>query len=68
MFGCLPFLVSFSDTFHKPGFKQQAHILHLLFNVLDTPAIKASLWDATVKVNWSLSWAHLMAHFISRPQ
>uniref|UniRef100_A0A7S0WF70 Importin N-terminal domain-containing protein n=1 Tax=Chlamydomonas leiostraca TaxID=1034604 RepID=A0A7S0WF70_9CHLO len=38
-----------TDSFHKPGFKLHAHILHHLFNVLDTNAIKAPLWDVAAK-------------------
>jgi len=36
-----------TDTFHKPGFKLQARILHHLFAVLQTGAIKAPLWDVS---------------------
>lgn len=35
-----------TDTFHKPGFKLQARILHHLFTVVQSDAIKAPLWDA----------------------
>jgi exportin-1 len=35
-----------TDTFHKPGFKMQARILHHLFGVVQGGAIKAPLWDA----------------------
>ena len=34
-----------TDTFHKPGFKLQARILHHLFAIVQTDAIKAPLWD-----------------------
>lgn len=34
-----------TDTFHKPGFKLQARILHHLFSIVQTDAIKAPLWD-----------------------
>lgn len=34
-----------TDTFHKPGFKLQARILHHLFWVVGTETIKAPLWD-----------------------
>jgi exportin-1 len=34
-----------TDTFHKPGFKMQARILHHLFGVVQGDAIKAPLWD-----------------------
>lgn len=34
-----------TDTFHKPGFKLQARILHHLFGVVQTDAIKAPIWD-----------------------
>lgn len=34
------------DTFHKPGFKQHAKILHLLFTAVQTEgAIQGPLWD-----------------------
>jgi exportin-1 len=36
-----------TDTFHKPGFKLQARILHHLFSIIQTDAIKAPLWDVT---------------------
>lgn len=36
-----------TDTFHKPGFKLQARILHHLFSIVQTNAIKAPLWDVT---------------------
>eukprot|EP00887_Chlorella_sp_A99_P002494 scaffold10.g2494.t1 len=35
-----------TDTFHKPGFKLQARILHHLFSVVKGDAIKAPIWDA----------------------
>ena len=35
-----------TDTFHKPGFKLQTRILHHLFSVVQTDAIKGPLWDA----------------------
>lgn len=38
-----------TDSFHKPGFKQHAAILYELFNVLDSNAIKAPLWDVAAK-------------------
>ena len=34
-----------ADTFHKPGFKMHAKILHHLFHVIATDVIKAPLWD-----------------------
>jgi exportin-1 len=34
-----------TDTFHKPGFVLQAHILHHLFSVVQSDVIKAPLWD-----------------------
>lgn len=36
-----------TDTFHKPGFKLHAHILHHLFAILSSPAITGPLWDLT---------------------
>ena len=37
-----------TDTFHKPGFKLQARILHHLFGVVtDGTVIKAPLWDVS---------------------
>lgn len=38
-----------ADTFHKPGLKMQAKILHHLFVVVDTDVIKAPLWDAAAQ-------------------
>ena len=35
-----------ADTFHKPGFKMHAKILHHLFQVVGGDVIKAPLWDA----------------------
>ena len=35
-----------ADTFHKPGFKMQAKILHHLFGIVGGDTIKAPLWDA----------------------
>ena len=37
-----------TDTFHKPGFKLQARILHHLFGIVQTDVIKAPLWDVAV--------------------
>jgi len=34
-----------TDTFHKPGFVLQAHILHHLFSVVQSDVIKAPIWD-----------------------
>lgn len=34
-----------ADTFHKPGFKMHAKILHHLFTNVNTDVIKAPLWD-----------------------
>ena len=34
-----------ADTVHKPGFKIQARILHHLFSIVSSGAIKAPLWD-----------------------
>lgn len=34
-----------ADTFHKPGFKMHAKILHHLFEVVKGSVIKAPLWD-----------------------
>jgi exportin-1 len=36
-----------ADTFHKPGFKMHAKILHHLFGLVGTPIIKAPLWDVS---------------------
>jgi exportin-1 len=38
-----------TDATHKPGFKQQARILHHLLSVVDGTSIKAPLWDVAVK-------------------
>jgi CRM1 C terminal len=38
-----------ADTFHKPGFKMHARILHHLFGVASSDVIKAPLWDVTTK-------------------
>lgn len=39
-----------SDTFHKPGFKLHARILHHLFSiVLEGSVIRAPLWDTQAK-------------------
>lgn len=39
-----------TDSFHKPGFKLHAHILHHLFNVVEFPnVITAPLWDVAIK-------------------
>jgi exportin-1 len=37
--------LSIVDTFHKPGFKLQARILHHLFSVAQADVIRAPLWD-----------------------
>ncbi|BDA47056.1 Exportin-1 [Coccomyxa sp. Obi] len=34
-----------TDTFHKPGLKMHAKILHHLFTIVNTDVIKAPLWD-----------------------
>ena len=34
-----------TDTFHKPGFTLQAHILHHLFSVVQSDVIKVPLWE-----------------------
>ncbi len=34
-----------ADTFHKPGLKMHAKILHHLFTIVNTDVIKAPLWD-----------------------
>eukprot|EP00884_Botryococcus_braunii_P004854 jgi/Botrbrau1/1436/Bobra.0063s0127.1 len=36
-----------TDTFHKPGFKMHAKILHHLFGIVGTSIIKAPLWDVS---------------------
>jgi hypothetical protein len=38
-----------ADSFHKPGFKLHAAILHLLFTVLDAPSLAGPLWDVQAK-------------------
>ena len=38
-----------ADTFHKPGLKMQARILHHLFRVVSTNVIKAPLWDVSAR-------------------
>jgi exportin-1 len=38
-----------TDTFHKPGFKLQARILHHLFAIVQGDAIKAPLWDVAAQ-------------------
>lgn len=38
-----------ADTFHKPGFKMHARILHHLFEVAGSDVIKAPLWDSAAK-------------------
>ncbi|KXZ44730.1 hypothetical protein GPECTOR_63g55 [Gonium pectorale] len=42
-------LAVMTDSFHKPGFKSQARILHHLFTILDANVIKAPLWDVAAK-------------------
>ncbi|PSC71723.1 exportin-1-like isoform X2 [Micractinium conductrix] len=39
-----------TDTFHKPGFKLQARILHHLFSIVqNTEVVKAPLWDVAAQ-------------------
>ena len=38
-----------ADSFHKPGFKLHAKILHHLFTIVNSGVIKAPLWDETAK-------------------
>lgn len=38
-----------TDTFHKPGFKMHAKILHHLFRIVQGPAITAPLWDVSAQ-------------------
>lgn len=45
----LPCHATRADSFHKPGFKLHASILHQLFSVLDDATIKAPLWDVAAK-------------------
>lgn len=40
---------SHADSFHKPGFKLHARILHHLFTLVDSPTLKAALWDVGAK-------------------
>ncbi|GLC60282.1 Exportin-1 [Pleodorina starrii] len=42
-------LAVMTDSFHKPGFKSQARILHHLFTLLDANVVKAPLWDVAAK-------------------
>ncbi len=42
-------LVAFADTFHKPGFKMHARILHHLFGVASGDVVKGPLWDIAAK-------------------
>lgn len=51
--GCLPLapqiFAVMTDTFHKPGFKMHARILHHMFDVVGRPAVIAvPLWDVNV--------------------
>ena len=38
-----------ADSFHKPGFKLHAKILHHLFSIVNSGVIKAPLWDEAAK-------------------
>ena len=38
-----------ADSFHKPGFKLHAKILHHLFSIVNSGVIKAPLWDESTK-------------------
>ena len=38
-----------ADSFHKPGFKVHAKILHHLFSTVNSGVIKAPLWDEAAK-------------------
>ena len=38
-----------ADSFHKPGFKLHAKILHHLFTIVNSGVIKAPLWDEAAK-------------------
>ena len=38
-----------ADSFHKPGFKLHARILHHLFSIVNSGVIKAPLWDESAK-------------------
>ncbi len=38
-----------ADSFHKPGFKLHARILHHLFSTVNSGVIKAPLWDEAAK-------------------
>jgi len=40
-------LAVMSDSFHKPGFKLHAEILHHLFTIVDQNIINQPLWDIT---------------------
>ncbi|PNH03912.1 Exportin-1 [Tetrabaena socialis] len=42
-------LAVMTDSFHKPGLKSQARILHHLFTILDANVVKAPLWDVAAK-------------------
>lgn len=38
-----------ADSFHKPGFKLHAKILHHLFTIVNSGVITAPLWDEAAK-------------------
>lgn len=42
-------LAVMTDSFHKPGFKSQARILHHLFTILDANVITQPLWDVATQ-------------------
>ena len=44
-----PILLCCADSFHKPGFKLHAKILHHLFTIVNSGVIKAPLWDEAAK-------------------
>lgn len=48
-----------TDTFHKPGFKMHARILHHLFGIAGTDVIKAPLWNpATQTATSNAAFVH----------
>ncbi|KAL6772266.1 XPO1 [Auxenochlorella protothecoides x Auxenochlorella symbiontica] len=53
-----------TDTFHKPGFKLQARILHHLFCIVGTEVIKGPLWDASQPGNFS-SNPEFVQHYVT---
>lgn len=44
-----PLAPALPDSFHKPGLKSQARILHHLFTILDANVITQPLWDVATQ-------------------